>query len=307
MKKVAIVGAGFAGLACAWHLSKKANSEITLFDPKGIGGGASGIAAGLLHPYAGFHCRKNWEADAGMEATLELLQVASTTLKQPVYEKMGILRPATTPDQKEIFKKAAMRYSDIQWLPSDDAIYIESGITVDCPLYLKGLYQSLSVSLEKKAIDSVDELKDFDLTIVTTGAKLLPEFQHLPVTPVKGQVLKFNYTPFVPINARAYLVKNTLGATFEHDFVDDKPCQKTAEEILLPKMLPIQPVLKEIPIEGCKAALRASTPDHRPIIEKLKPNVWCLTGLGSKGLLHHALMARKLVTLCLDTNSCPCP
>ena len=42
MKKIAIVGAGFAGLAAAYFLSQK--NHVTLFDKKGIGAGASGIA-----------------------------------------------------------------------------------------------------------------------------------------------------------------------------------------------------------------------------------------------------------------------
>ena len=50
--KVAIVGAGFSGLACAWHLLHMQTEppQVTLFDRKGIGGGASEITAGLIHP-----------------------------------------------------------------------------------------------------------------------------------------------------------------------------------------------------------------------------------------------------------------
>ncbi|HRD55095.1 MAG TPA: FAD-dependent oxidoreductase, partial [Parachlamydiaceae bacterium] len=49
--KIAIIGAGFAGLATAWHLLQhqdKIPLEVTIFDSSGFGGGASGIAAGLL-------------------------------------------------------------------------------------------------------------------------------------------------------------------------------------------------------------------------------------------------------------------
>lgn len=53
-RRYAIVGGGFAGVATAWHLLAHASSPVSvhLFDGAGIAGGASGAAAGLLHPYS---------------------------------------------------------------------------------------------------------------------------------------------------------------------------------------------------------------------------------------------------------------
>ena len=65
-RRIAIVGAGFAGVATAYHVFRQvadAHAEatadgktvapvrVTLIDEKGVAGGASGVAAGLLHPY----------------------------------------------------------------------------------------------------------------------------------------------------------------------------------------------------------------------------------------------------------------
>ena len=61
--KVAVIGAGFCGLAVVWNLLNQLfqpNLEVTLFDKTAIGSGASGVAAGLLHPYAGAHAKLNW-------------------------------------------------------------------------------------------------------------------------------------------------------------------------------------------------------------------------------------------------------
>ena len=64
MKTIAIIGAGLAGLAVAYHiLNKNQNCTVTLFDQKGIAAGASGIAAGLLHPFVGARSKRNFEAD----------------------------------------------------------------------------------------------------------------------------------------------------------------------------------------------------------------------------------------------------
>ena len=49
------MGGGFAGVAAAWHLLALTHPravDIDLFDAAGIAGGASGAAAGLLHPFS---------------------------------------------------------------------------------------------------------------------------------------------------------------------------------------------------------------------------------------------------------------
>jgi glycine/D-amino acid oxidase-like deaminating enzyme len=54
--RYAILGAGFAGISVAWHLLKESPKELRLsvdvYDEVGIGGGASGVSGGLLHPYS---------------------------------------------------------------------------------------------------------------------------------------------------------------------------------------------------------------------------------------------------------------
>ena len=53
-RRYAVIGGGFAGVATAWHLLAHAKRpvRVDLFDGAGIAGGASGAAAGLLHPYS---------------------------------------------------------------------------------------------------------------------------------------------------------------------------------------------------------------------------------------------------------------
>ena len=53
-RRYAVIGGGFAGIATAWHLLAHADAPVSvhLFDGAGIAGGASGAAAGLLHPYS---------------------------------------------------------------------------------------------------------------------------------------------------------------------------------------------------------------------------------------------------------------
>jgi glycine/D-amino acid oxidase-like deaminating enzyme len=57
----------------------------------------------------------------------------------------------------------------------------------------------------------------------------------------------------------------------------------------------LMPALKSSVVIGCRAGVRASTPDHRPIVKQVDERIWIFTGLGSKGLLYHALFAEQLV------------
>ena len=55
MQRYAIIGGGLAGVAAAWHLLAASTAlhrpiAVHLYDKAGIAGGASGAAAGLLHP-----------------------------------------------------------------------------------------------------------------------------------------------------------------------------------------------------------------------------------------------------------------
>lgn len=53
--------------------------------------------------------------------------------------------------------------------------------------------------------------------------------------------------------------------------------------------------MKNASIANCYAGVRAVTPQHRPLIQRLSSSQWILIGMGSKGLLYHALFAKELV------------
>ena len=94
-KHIIIIGAGFAGVATAYHVFKQVAHmvrdaetsgtsdgainvspiKVTLIDEKAIAGGASGVAAGLLHPYTP-RGKIIWRGVEGVAATLELVTAA---------------------------------------------------------------------------------------------------------------------------------------------------------------------------------------------------------------------------------------
>lgn len=324
--KIAILGAGFCGIAAAWHLlqfkSPLKPIEVVVFDPVGIGGGTSGIAAGLMHPYVGAHAKLNWNGIQGLHSTCQLLEIAAKALGQPVAEYSGMLRIALTQAQQQDFRLCAEQHADVQWqtvqqcqqkapgVAPQEGIFIHSAISVDSLLYLKGLWKActaLGAAFEKRAIHSLEELAPFDRIVVATGSATssLPELAHLPLKLVKGQVLELALpagmtVPSLPINSHAYLVKNfgnvnfTVGATFEKQFETGQPDIDFAKKEIMPKACAMLPQLADSTIVGCRAGIRVSTSTRRPMATRLNNRCWVLTGMGSKGLLYHSLLAREV-------------
>jgi len=281
--KVAIIGAGFAGLASAYYLSEHFN--VTLFDQKGIGGGASGISSGLLHPYPGEQGRRSWHADEALVAAGELLQVAESALGMPVARFGGILRkgPCLNPGD------------DVEWL-ADGSYFIKSGITVFSELYLAVLWKACEqrgVKLVLKHVSQLQELDQFGLIVIAAGAGIrnFPECAHLKVGFVKGQVLTLDKTLEQSISSKRYFAVTAnpkqchLGSTYERDFMSEEPDLEKAVFLLQP----------EEKVLGCRAAIRVTNPAHYfPLLEQINRKTWALTAFGSRGLLYHAYFGKKI-------------
>lgn len=331
--RVAIIGAGFCGLAVAWHLFHRVpfspNLKVTLFDAKGIGQGASGIAAGLLHPFAGAHAKLNWMGREGVSATKELLQTASLTLGREVSAKrQGILRLALTSEQQDDFQLSAKKYpSEVQWLepaacqilapgcPQVPGLWIKEGITVYSALYLQGLWLAclkLGASFQQRYIKSLAELQEFDRIILTTGGESLkfPELSALPLTIVKGQVVELawprNIAPLLyPLNSHVYILMTEshtsclVGATYEKNHKSEAIDLKILQQEIIPKAFELYPPLKNTSLLKGYSGCRAVAANHRPLMQPLNSSgsQWILTGMGSKGLLYHALFAKELAKL----------
>lgn len=320
--RIAIIGAGFCGMAAAWYLSRHPSIDIEVFDPKDIATGTSGIAAGLLHPYAGVHARLNWRAMEGMEATCGLLDAAAAALNRPVSSHKGMLRLAITKEQLSDFSLCAHDNKDVQWHSAEEChqmvsniiphpgIFIPSAIIVDCPAYLNGLWADCSkrnVSFNQTLVKSLSDLDDFDIIIVAMGGgtNTLPELAHLPLRLTKGQLLEFNWPngvaplPF-PLNSHAYMIMHPnnqtcfVGATFEKNFHDLEPDVEVAKADILPKVREFFPLIDSMTLVGCRAGVRAGTPSRKPLVMRVNDKCWVLAGMGSKGLLYHALHAKEL-------------
>ncbi len=326
-KRVAVVGAGYAGMAVSWHLLQR-GAAVTLFDPNPLGSGASGVAAGLLHTFMGIDARLPWRGREGYEAAIHLLEIASKASIEPVFLRSGMLRVAKGERQCVSYRQRSQEHEDVTWLEPGEvvnivpgivvkpAILIHSAVAVNGFQYLHGLWnacEACGAQLERYSVDSLDALTEFDAIVVTAGAltPLIPQLKGLPIHKVKGQLLQLEwpvgYAPLpLPVNSNVYCVMDAggqtcfVGATYERGNVDATPDLKQATAELMPKICELLPFLADAKVVGVRAGLRGSTPGHLPIAKQVSANVWVLAGFGSKGLLYHALLAEQIASECIN-------
>jgi len=322
--KIAIVGAGFTGLATAWYLLQQPQAcKVTLYDEKVIGGGTSGIAAGLLHYYAGAHAKLNRFGKEGWKETTSLLEIASQAIGKPVAEYTGMLRLALTDEQVDDFSTSAAKHLDlhlwnaaacqqkIPYVLARAGLFIPTAITVSSSLYLAGLWEACrqkGAHFIQQQIANLAELSDFDLIILATGegTGTLADLSQYHLTRVKGQLLELewpqNLEPLpYPLNSHVYLMMSPnrqtciVGSTFEREFADLDIDLDTAKSEILPKAYEFFPLLQEMAVVNIFSGGRVSAKNHLPLCEKINGKTWLFTGMGSKGLLYHAFFAKKLV------------
>lgn len=320
--KIAIIGAGFAGLSSAWHLLKNPTTEVTLFDQNGIGGGASGIAAGLLHPFTGLHAKLNRFGMEGYQSTLELLEASREALGKEVSKPSKLLRLCLTKQQEIDYLKCSKLHRGVTWLDAIECqtlvptlapysgILIENATTVYTDNYLQGLYLAIEkrgCKFEKQKIENLHQLQEFDHIVITAGAdtKLFSELQNLDLFLVKGQILKLEWPMQIdplklPINSEKYILMDQdmrsciAGSTFERNFLSPMKDLSFAKAQIMPNIIAALPCLENAKVIDCKAAIRVSTKNHLPIVQKITPRLSVFVGLGSKGLLYHAYFGAKL-------------
>jgi glycine/D-amino acid oxidase-like deaminating enzyme len=297
--KIAIIGAGFSGLATAYYLLKK-GASVTLFEKADRGENTSGSASGLLHPFPGFSARISMFEAPSREKTLELLEAATPFAIGSIYDKEPLLRVMLSESQEKRFESLLQERTDISKaleLPrivrsGSSAYWIHSGITIYSKEYIKALYgllTSLGALFIKQEIKNIEELTHFDHTVLAAGFEAeklmeLPGFQK-----IRGQALIVNLSEDCPsILGKGYLAKTPisgiyhLGSTYEHDFekIDaKKSILESAKEYLD----------ADFKIEGLKAGVRlAKRSSYLPFVSRISQKLSIIGAMGSRGLLYHA-------------------
>ena len=368
--RIAIVGGGLAGLGTAAQVVVEAGTKLEalhIYDAALPGeGGASAVAAGLLHPFTP-RSKEIWQGTKGYAASLALLQKVEAIIG-PVSSASGLLRLAMSQDQAGALQDAiadssgAVAALEQRWLSNEaaqlragpavggvGALYAEAAITVDVPAYIRGLWalceSQTGPGVTKWCQENVESLSSllhapaptaYDAIVVCLGSRVtgLAGLSALPLTPCRGQNLIFSNDAglrapvisgkyLVPVNGATQLLG---GATFEYDEAAHahRPAEASAaEEALLEPLAALYPDVSREQILGCQAGVRALPPrshfGYVPLAGRLGNShdtestsqrlgeCWLLGGLGSRGLIHHALLGRAMAraVLCRDDTELP--
>jgi glycine/D-amino acid oxidase-like deaminating enzyme len=306
--KVAVVGAGFAGLALCYYLLEKGVS-VDLIDCEGVGAGASGAAVGLLHPYAGEQVRRSYQATEALEEAKKLLSFASVNAS--VADFSGILRRADS-EQSKMLLQHQKQYGDVEKL-EDGLFWIKSGITVHSRRYLDGLFSSLQakgLQWKLQKIKHIDNLLEYDLFFLAIGAGVfsLPGLEVFSLQGIKGQAITCKWPDYLtPLSmslmGKGYVVPMEgglvqVGSTYERGLKDNRVDMEKALAELTPKMRLLLPLWDPIEAISCRAGVRVSRREHYfPLLTQVGSQGWMITALGSRGLLYHAYGAKKLVEM----------
>ena len=122
MKKIAIIGSGFAGLALSFYLTreKQRDFDIDLFYDQDIEKSASGVSTGLLSPYSGMYVTSVDGALLAFEELCSLVRILEETEENDIFLSQGIFRLASEKRQQKAFEKRVRKSPDTNLLSSKD-------------------------------------------------------------------------------------------------------------------------------------------------------------------------------------------
>ncbi|KAL0284342.1 UNVERIFIED_CONTAM: hypothetical protein Sangu_2830500 [Sesamum angustifolium] len=282
------------------HGSRESHLSVDIYDEVGIGGGASGVAGGLLHPYSP-KVKLLWRGAECWNETLNLLHIAEGALlnlvnkgkcetlqnnESPIVRRRGILRPVVNLKNMNIMTEGL--YLACQNLANDMST-------------LGHVHRELH--FYQKSVQSLLDLAgDYDAVIICFGARavFLPELSgKLPLRTCRGIITHLH-----------------LGDDIRNVTTDEAA---KAIEVLLPKASSVYPAIKNWTVTGAVGGLRAMPPltadGSLPLLGCIDDYVdgsetckyWLFTGLGARGLLFHGWLGKLLAQAVLshDENLIP--
>jgi glycine/D-amino acid oxidase-like deaminating enzyme len=300
-----VAGRGFCGLAVAYFLKKKyPTQQVILFDPNPLHSCASSAASGILEPIGGRLVVRSLYADIALQETKILLDAVSEHLQQKVYEANGVLHHPIHPEQAALFEKKAQEFPHYYGLNEQKALIVKEGMNVFSQLYLEGLFSlvlSMGVEFKNEKID----IRPSDVNIVLAVGAAINEFSPNPLRLTRGQALTVergaqSFT--IPVVHKGYIALDPnpsiyhVGSTYERDLLDLPADPARAKKELFARNKEIFEELDRLKVIEVRSGIRVyDVQDPKiPRIVRLAPNVVALTGMGSKGLLYHALFAKKI-------------
>jgi len=299
---VGIMGGGLAGLSTAFHLlrrSQKKNLKVTILDPAEIGtGGASAVAAGILHKYNPRFTRTIWRGDEGYDETMSILRETGDAI---------------------ITDRIIKYHADArEWKA------VDGGVVVDVPSYLRNIYEYLSDNyhgqIEHRRVEmgvTVLRPPEFDAFVIAAGFGCFDLCGDFGVTKLRGQsvVLKPSKPlrqPFeaklfgnyaVPVGSGSVMIGSTL-EWFDTPLTNDEVLKELREktEVYVPELWGEGWVVEKV-WGGTRVQSNRSPLGRVPKLRALGDRVYLLTGLGTRGLIYSGMCGRIVADAVLSGDN----
>jgi glycine/D-amino acid oxidase-like deaminating enzyme len=239
-----------------------------------------------------------------------LIEISEQALGRAVAERSGVFRPAILDQQKKDFFLRSERDGDAIWQEHPlfgPGIWIPKGVAVYSKLYLEGLWRACSrgASLKRQDVSSLADLASFDRIVLCTGASSLrfPECQNLPLSVTKGQSLICRWPEKLPcsVASQGHITPTEdptlcqIGSTYEHGFSSLDPDPQVALGLIDKAALFYPPASRYSVLEIRSGGRIAPIQGYIPLVQQIAPKAWIFTGLGSRGMLYHALLSSQLI------------
>lgn len=326
LRRVAVIGGGIAGASLA-HILTLRGCSVRVFDrAHQPAQGASGNPVGMVMPKLQLGMARSARFHrAAFRFGHHIMRMAG----DDVAPTGGVLQLATDAAAAHRAQRLAaepfVTTAEAMFL-SADAASDQAGIRLHHPalwLSLAGwgrpaqIVQTFLQPAEwvggwSGSTADIDALRaDHDHVILATGMDHVvhPLLSGLPLRPRKGQITMIAPNPVLAglqccVTAGRYLSPlidgaHVLGATFDpHDMAVPLCADMAADQHNLAQIGAFIPEITACDVEiiGHRVGVRATTPDHVPIVGRINDDVSVMTGLGSSGLTTAWLCAEILAT-----------
>ena len=325
MKRVAIIGGGLAGTACAFMLSR-AGFYAEIYEAGAcLAPGASGNALGLYNPR--FSAERGPEAEY-YAAAFRLALGTFASLEGVDWNPCGSLHLMTDEKRETRYRQMVESWGwpagEMQIVDAAEASRLAGVDVQHGALWLaqagyvspKKLCESYAQNSEvhlNAAMGAVAEV-GADIVILANGmgVKNFAAAADLPLNAVRGQL------SFVRATAATEKLKcnlcyggyfspaeggvHALGSTFQR-WLDHSEIIEGDDRDNIAKLGAVVPALASgLEIADHRAAVRTAPKDHFPVVGRLAENLYVSTGHGSHGILSSLMGAKLLLEMIMGKD-----
>ena len=326
IKNIAVIGAGFSGLAVAIYLQLSKKVKVSIYDGDLPNEKASKIASGIIHPFPGKHCRPAKFFKEAIEEAFNLFSIVSSQTNGDWINNNGIYRVALTVEQEIEFYNLVGKFPFVKkcnenFYPlkkGSHGIHISMAKTIFSSCYLNALenfFLSIGGSIIRVQLKSCSEIENkFDHIVVAAGKNSDKLLGLSKLKYHKGQILIGKFSKPIniglSISGKGYLspteIRNeyALGSTYEHQFNEEGPTLYAKEKICSDASEYLH--IEDFEVKEIRAGFRVTKKINGiPLVCKIDDKFSVITAMGSRGLLYHAYCAKILKEAILQNKEIP--